>query len=124
QYFEVDLERLDAAAELVVAEIQRNYPDGNVPFHSRWRHFEVGGHDLWRDLISRRAFLSPTAMARARIDLAVLSVLLDAGAGAGWMYRDAATGLTLGRSEGLALASLRLFESGALSVDPDRDPLR
>ena len=35
----------------------------------------------------------------------------------------AATGATLSRSEGLGVASLRLFESGALSADP-ADPLR
>jgi hypothetical protein len=50
-------------------------------------------------------------------------VLLDAGAGAEWRYRDAATGLTAVRSEGLALASLRWFERGGLSDDA-RDPLR
>ncbi len=50
-------------------------------------------------------------------------MLLDAGAGPDWRYRDSATGLVLARSEGLALASLRLFESGALSTAPG-DPLR
>ena len=50
-------------------------------------------------------------------------MLLDAGAGAEWRYRDAATGLTAVRSEGLALASLRWFERGGLSADA-RDPLR
>jgi hypothetical protein len=41
-------------------------------------------------------------------------VLLDAGAGAAWRYRDAATGAELGRSEGLGVASLRMWQSGAL----------
>jgi hypothetical protein len=69
--------------------------------------------------------LGPAAAgARAAFDLAITSVLLDAGAGAEWRYRDdAATGLTAVRSEGLALASLRWFERGGLSDDP-RDPLR
>ena len=35
----------------------------------------------------------------------------------------AATEQVIGRSEGLALASLRMFEAGAFSADP-RDPLR
>ena len=124
RHFDVDLDGLAAATELVVAEIRRNYPDGNVPFHSRWRHFELGGRDLWREVLAARGSLSPAETARARIDLAVISVLLDAGAGPDWVYRDAATGLALGRSEGLALASLRLFEAGILSAEPDRDPLR
>src|SRR5262249_26910135 len=48
---------------------------------------------------------------------------LDAGAGSGWSYRDEATGVQLGRSEGLALASLRMFEAGLFSADAT-DPLR
>jgi hypothetical protein len=50
-------------------------------------------------------------------------VLLDAGAGAGWRFHDAVTGLTAERSEGLALASLRWFASGGLSARTD-EPLR
>jgi hypothetical protein len=45
-------------------------------------------------------------------------VLLDAGAGPGWRYHDAPTGAVIGRSEGLGVASLRLFESGGLSLRP------
>jgi hypothetical protein len=51
--------------------------------------------------------------ARAQFDLAITSVLLDAGAGPHWSYRDAATGAQVGRSEGLALASLAMFADGA-----------
>ena len=61
--------------------------------------------------------------ARAAFDLAIVSVLLDAGAGAQWRYRDTATGKLIGRSEGLALASLDMFTNGAFSSEP-RDPLR
>jgi hypothetical protein len=53
----------------------------------------------------------------------MVSVLLDAGAGSAWRYRDPATGTEIGRSEGLALASLRMFEAGMFSADP-ADPLR
>ena len=61
--------------------------------------------------------------ARAELDLATVSVLLDAGAGPDWSYRDPATGASVGRSEGLALASLDMFAAGAFSSDPRR-PLR
>jgi hypothetical protein len=47
----------------------------------------------------------------------VTSVLLDAGAGETWRYVDGDTRLS--RSEGLAVASLRLFVSGALSHGGD-----
>ena len=37
-----------------------------------------------------------------------------------WRYRDAASGASIGRSEGLALASLAMFERGAFSSRPGR----
>ncbi len=55
--------------------------------------------------------------------MATISVLLDAGAGSRWRYRGAATGHKVSRSEGLALASLRMFEAGLFSDDAN-DPLR
>ena len=124
KHFDVDLARLDVAAGLVVSEIRRNYPRGNVPLHSRWRHFELNGRDLWAEILAHHQPMAPDALARARIDLAVISVLLDAGAGADWHYNDAPTELAIGRSEGLALASLRMFEAGLLSSTPNEDPLR
>jgi hypothetical protein len=53
----------------------------------------------------------------------MVSVFLDAGAGPTWRYRDPSSGIAIGRSEGLGLASLAMFESGAFSADA-RDPLR
>jgi hypothetical protein len=50
--------------------------------------------------------------ARAAFDLVILSVLLDAGAGPDWRYRDGEATFT--RSEGLAVASQRMVEAGAL----------
>jgi hypothetical protein len=120
--FRIDPGKMPEATARVVAEIETNYPDLNVPFHSRWRHFEVNGVDLW-ERAAHKAALSGTDRTVAAGDLAIVSVLLDAGAGADWKYSDPETGLCLGRSEGLALASLRLFQSGRLSAAPD-DPLR
>jgi hypothetical protein len=121
-HFEIDPSRLGACAETVAQEIRTNYPALDVPFHSRWRHFEFGGRDLWAETAAARG-LNGDARTAAEGDLAVVSVLLDAGAGPGWSYTDAATGLRAARSEGLALASLRLFERGLFSADPE-DPLR
>jgi hypothetical protein len=53
----------------------------------------------------------------------MVSVFLDAGAGPTWRYHDPKTGLAIGRSEGLGLASLAMFERGAFSANP-REPLR
>src|SRR4051794_30317473 len=44
-HFALDLSRLDDAAALVAAITRRRYPDLQVPFHSRWRHFSAGGVD-------------------------------------------------------------------------------
>jgi hypothetical protein len=55
-----------------------------------------------------------------RFDLAVTSVLLDAGAGPDWHYRHAPSGTILSRSEGLAIASFEAFRGGAFSSDPRR----
>lgn len=54
----------------------------------------------------------PIEAARRLVDLFVVSVLLDAGAGPRWVYEELKTGLRIARSEGLAVASLDMFESG------------
>lgn len=123
EHFTIDMESLSQAAQVVSELIRVNYPDGNVPFHARWRHFVLGARDLWAERAGASAWASPAAKARAEFDLAITSVLLDAGAGASWHYLDAATEQVVSRSEGLAVASLRMFEAGAFSSDP-ADPLR
>ena len=119
-HFDFDAARLSDAADYVADEVRRNYPTLRVPFHSRWRHFEAGGVDRITPLLGD---IRGPERARIQFDLAVTSVLLDAGSGPGWRWRDPDTGLLLTRSEGLGVASLRLFASGALSSDPAQ-PLR
>ncbi len=121
--FRVDLDKLPPTADFVASVIRENYPALKVPLHARWRHFVFGGRDLWADIAAKTSWRDVAARARAEFDLAIVSVLLDAGAGPDWRYQDAATELTIGRSEGLALASLRMFEAGVFSADT-RDPLR
>ena len=122
-HFRVDLAALESIASFVADVIRDNYPSLKVPLHARWRHFVFNGRDLWAEAAQRATWRDTKARARAEFDLAIVSVLLDAGAGPDWRYRDAATGLTAGRSEGLALASLRMFETGLFSADRN-DPLR
>jgi Protein of unknown function (DUF1688) len=121
--FRVNLERLDDAVDLVVTTMRKNYPSLDVPFHSRWRHFNVDGRSRFDALAQTAAWTDPAARARAAFDLAFVSVLLDAGAGARWRYHDAVTGDSIGRSEGLALASLDMFARGVFSSEA-KDPLR
>lgn len=115
-------ERLPQAAAYVADTIRQRYPDLDVPYHSRWRHFEAGGIDRWQALADAMP-MDAAERARVRIDLVIPSVLLDAGAGPDWHYNDAAGGMRLARSEGLGVASLALFASGALSADAAQ-PLR
>jgi hypothetical protein len=114
-HFSVDLSRLDACADYVLDTIRANYPTLEIPFHARWRHFSVAGVDRWSLLDRGAQFADAIARGRAAYDLAIVSVLLDAGAGPEWRYRDVLTGETLGRSEGLALASLDMFAAGLFS---------
>lgn len=57
--------------------------------------------------------------AKIKFDLAIVSVLLDAGAGADWQYCEPETKLIYRRSEGLAVASFRMFCQGVFSSDSD-----
>ncbi len=118
-HFSLDESRLDAVAAYVADVTREAYPDLKIPYHSRWRHFSAGGIDRWSDLAAR---IDGDAIERARIaaDLATVSVLLDAGAGEHWRYRERATGRSFARSEGLAVASFDMFRAGAFSSDPDR----
>ncbi len=122
-HFRVDLERLDGAVDLVVDTTRQRYPSFMVPFHSRWRHFVFQGEDRWAAIDRKMIWRDQAARTRAAFDLAIISILLDAGAGEKWRYRDAATKQSVGRSEGLALASLDMFARGAFSSDPD-NPLQ
>jgi hypothetical protein len=123
RHFRIELPCLATAADLVAAITRERFADLRVPLHSRWRHFDVGGRDRAAELERALADRSVDDRARARIDLAVVSVLLDAGAGAAWRFHEAETGRTYDRSEGLAVASFRLFAAGVFSADPG-DPWR
>lgn len=120
--FSLDLSRIDEAAARVESVVRADYPDLQIPYHSRWRHFDVGpeGGTVPRlaAFDARIADLEPRAQGRARFDLVVTSVLLDAGAGPDWRFRE--DGVAYGRSEGLAVASLRMFEAGHFSSDPEQ----
>jgi hypothetical protein len=56
---------------------------------------------------------------RRLIDLFLVSVLLDAGAGQKWSYKSKESGKIYRRSEGLAVASLEMFKAGAFSSNPN-----
>jgi Protein of unknown function (DUF1688) len=121
--FLLQRERLADAAERVAALTKKRFPDLRTPYHSRWRHFEAGGIDRKAELDTLLAGRSTAECARVHFDLTVVSVLLDAGAGARWSYLEDTSGQRHTRSEGLGVASFRAFLAGAFSAT-EGDPLR
>jgi hypothetical protein len=116
-HFRLHEAELPAVAERVIAVTREVYPDVRaIPYHGRYRHFDVGGvARLARFQRSLEAFDIDDRL-RACTELVITSVLLDAGAGSAWQYREP-DGRSFSRSEGLAVASYHLFMSGALASD-------
>jgi hypothetical protein len=121
-HFRVRMEQLPAVADYVLKVTREAYPTLDIPVHSRWGHFDVGGVARNAELDARLASLPREERARAKLDLVITSVLLDAGSGPRWKYHEAGGG-QYARSEGLAVASFRMFLAGAFSSDP-LQPLR
>lgn len=113
----------------------------------RWRHFLANGNDRIQPLLDEwRQTTAPIEIARRLIDLFVVSVLLDAGAGPDWKYREHGDNMgvsclhlvvlvgvvhlllcidiQIGRSEGLAVASLDMVKQGLFSGIADLQPFR
>jgi hypothetical protein len=122
-HFEIDEAALPRVVERVLAVLRRNHATlADIPYHARWRHFAAGGVDRAGELERRLGALDADERLRARFELAITSVLLDAGAGAAWGYLEGSQRFS--RSEGLAVASYHLFSQGKLSSTPERAPLR
>ncbi|MEA5451712.1 URC4/urg3 family protein [Leptolyngbya sp. CCNP1308] len=115
QHWHYHPEAMPATAAYVLDVMRQQYPDGEIPFHSRWRHFEVAGRSRLDLLEPELSGLDSLEQARLKVDLAITSVLLDAGAGSRWRYVEPGTGLEFARSEGLAIASFHSFTSGLFS---------
>jgi hypothetical protein len=122
-HFTLNRARLSDVAKRVARLTQERFPDGRVPLHSRWRQFEAGGVDRKALMDVRVSGLSTGELARTRLDLAMVSVLLDASAGPAWRYVEPGSQRSYSRSEGLAVASFHAFMGGAFSTDL-RTPMR
>lgn len=94
KHFIYDEDNLHKTADYVTEVIQTNYPDLNIPYHSRLRHFPDEYKKLDLD---------------SQIELVVISVLLDAGVGSNWSYTDSVTNTIHTKSEGLGFASYRMY---------------
>ncbi|KAL1991912.1 hypothetical protein VTN49DRAFT_5220 [Thermomyces lanuginosus] len=121
-HFDVDMTKFHATASYVVSIIKRDYDSDyqSIPPHGRWQHFDVGGRPRIVQLLqSWPSRIDSLERTRRLVDLFVISVLLDAGAGNRWSYKSKESGKVFSRSEGLAVASLEMFKSGMFSSDPE-----
>ncbi|EZF79029.1 hypothetical protein H105_00022 [Trichophyton soudanense CBS 452.61] len=119
-HFDVDMSKFQTTAQYIVSIIKRDYaPDfQSIPDHGRWQHFDVGGKPRINQLLqSWPSTIDNLERARRLIDLFLVSVLLDAGAGNTWSYKSKESGKVYRRSEGLAVASLEMFKAGMFSSD-------
>jgi len=123
KHFRIHRSRLQAAARAVADVTRRRYRTLDIPYHSRWRHFAAGGVDRKGEFDRRMKHATESERLRAQIDLVVISVLLDAGAGAAWSYREPGTVDDYQRSEGLGVATFCAFLAGAFSASPG-EPMR
>ncbi|UPX19849.1 uncharacterized protein EKO05_0010100 [Ascochyta rabiei] len=124
KHFTVDMTKFTDVASFVVSIVKRDYaPDyASIPPHGRWQHFEVGGRPRIDQLMaSWPSTVDNSERTRRLLDLFLVSVLLDAGAGTKWQYKSKESGKIYRRSEGLAVASLEMFKAGAFSSNP-REP--
>lgn len=118
-YWTVDLSKQATIVDFVCSLITRDYGEDYdaIPPHGRWRHFGDRVEPIlerWED-----DGVDPLEKARRMVDLMVTSVLLDAGAGDVWKFSpkegSSGGGAPIGRSEGLAVGSLEMFEKGFFS---------
>ncbi|EWM21139.1 Protein of unknown function DUF1688 [Nannochloropsis gaditana] len=122
KHFALHEDKIGEVVDYVQSVIEERFPGGMdmVPNHSRYRHFEPGNVDRLSQLRSACKDVDKREVARRLVDLVVVSVLLDAGAGDKWKYVEKETGLTIDRSEGLGVASFRMFMDGAFSSDAEQ----
>ncbi|GAA5854709.1 hypothetical protein JCM8547_004948 [Rhodosporidiobolus lusitaniae] len=115
-YWTLDLTQESKIVDFVCELIARDYGTDydSIPPHGRWRHF-VG--DRVDPLLEQweKDNVDPLEKARRLVDLMVVSVLMDAGAGNEWKFNPKEGGAPIARSEGLAVGSLEMFEKGMFS---------
>lgn len=118
KHFAIRPEKIPDVARCVIDVTKENYPDGKIPYHSRWSHFQIGGVDRigWLRRNAPQHRRDGLSLARMYYDLVVPSILLDAGAGMAWSYTDS-HGKNFSKSEGLAVASFDMFAQGLFSSD-------
>ncbi|KAH9915146.1 DUF1688-domain-containing protein [Epithele typhae] len=122
-YFEYHPEREADAVAFCVEVIKGGYGTdfASIPPHGRCRTLDAGRPRLEPLVAHWKAGPNPPdtkEICRRLVDLCLVSVLLDAGAGNVWTYREKETGACFSRTEGLGVASFEMFEQGFFSSNP------
>ncbi|KAI9255211.1 hypothetical protein BDA99DRAFT_442425 [Phascolomyces articulosus] len=114
-YFDIDETKIDKIVDHIEDLTHRRFSDvSKIPPHSRLRHLGET-YEEWR---SKQE--PGIELARKMVDLVIVSVLVDAGAGQQWKYTKK-DGKQIGRSEGLAIASVDMFLKGYFAGDDATD---
>ncbi|WVW80139.1 hypothetical protein I302_102114 [Kwoniella bestiolae CBS 10118] len=123
-HWDFDEAKLNGAVDYCIRIIERDFGTdyAKIPPHCRRNHFITPSRDRISLLLSLPNFpTDPLLRASSLIDLYLVSVLLDAGAGPDWVYTETdKEGEVIwkgGRSEGLAVASYHMFVEGLFSSD-------
>ncbi|KAG8778406.1 hypothetical protein FRC16_003853 [Serendipita sp. 398] len=124
EYFEYHPEAEAKVVDFCSTIMKRDYRSfEEIPPHGRWRHFDTGKeriNPLLSTWSSRTPSIPKEEQCARLLDLFLVSVLLDAGAGNAWKYQEQdSAGEYYSRSEGLAIASLDMFKKGLFSSDPN-----
>ncbi len=125
RWFTVHDDALEAAADDVAALTRARFPDLDIPYHSRWRHFEAGGVDrraALEDRLDRRR-RRRAGPGHGRPGGRQRAARCRRRGGLGVREDCAGRRARFTRSEGLAVASWHGFVAGTFSSDPER-PLR
>ncbi|KAI6165185.1 hypothetical protein EDD17DRAFT_1799361 [Pisolithus thermaeus] len=120
QYFDYHPDKEDAVIEFCAGIIERDFGSNfsAIPPHGRWRHLDAGQariEPMFRNWDMSGTPIDDKEKCKRLIDLFLVSVLLDAGAGNQWSYTEKETGQTFSRSEGLGVASVHMFTDGVFS---------
>ncbi|KAF8513594.1 hypothetical protein BU17DRAFT_53148 [Hysterangium stoloniferum] len=125
EFFKYSPEKEAEVVNFCINIIQRDFGSNynSIPPHGRWRHFDTGRPRISSLILEWSKTNSELEVCKRIIDLFLVSVLLDAGAGNTWTYREEGSDHKYQRSEGLAIASLDMFRAGIFSGE-SRQPYR
>ncbi|OAV96117.1 hypothetical protein, variant [Puccinia triticina 1-1 BBBD Race 1] len=130
EFWSVDQSTLPSIVDFCSYLISRDYGANyqSIPPHGRWRHFLANERDRISPLLeqwSADSSVDPVETGRRLVDLFVVAVLMDAGAGDEWKFvepleESCSTSANanesleqgIGRSEGLAVAEFMQSKAG------------